>query len=72
LVSALPFALPAFLSSRMADFGLRRPKHGFPVTDGLAALAARGIVRGEPQMRLTVRIRKNDSRLHRYATWRAS
>jgi hypothetical protein len=32
----------------------------------------REFVRGEPQMRLTVRIRKNDSRLHRYATWRAS
>ena len=27
-------------------------------------------VRGEPEMRLTVRLRKNDSRLHRYATWR--
>ena len=27
-------------------------------------------IRGKPLMRLTVRIRKNDLRLHRYATWR--
>jgi hypothetical protein len=31
----------------------------------------RNFVRGEPQVRLSVRIRKNDSRLHRYASWRS-
>ena len=30
----------------------------------------REFIRGKPLMRLTVRIRKNDSRLHRYANWR--